>query len=132
MPRGAVVTYAPRPGGDEPDTAGLLVETADGQHSARLIDVIDESEWGRFAVGSRWWVYVFPSVPGRALLTEAHEDVLRCGYQLHGVRIGAEASYRTPMPGSPLLNGQFTFAGEASDAGGEGRGGAGSGSGTSV
>ncbi|GAA2096395.1 hypothetical protein GCM10009801_65920 [Streptomyces albiaxialis] len=40
------------------------------------------------------------------LLTEAHEDVVRRGYEFDGVRIGAGSGPVPVGPGSPFLRGR--------------------------
>lgn len=96
---------------DEPEL--IRVRVADhtgGKHwNSALADLIPPREHHRFAVGSQWNVYVFQRSRARVLLTEDHEDVLRTGYDLSGVRMGVEQhpDHSGPKPGSPLLRRRF-------------------------
>lgn len=89
------------------------VEFADGAGTlrrARLVDLFDSSAAQAFTMGSQWQVYGFMKAPSRCLLTEAHDDVPRSGYDLDGLRIGREHMRFPARPGSPVL-GVMRFAG---------------------
>lgn len=78
-------------------------EDADGQtRRAGLADVIHHSWIDRFEPGTQWQVYAY-TVPGpRVVLTEAHEDVWRSGWNLDGVHHGGSRGPVGPGPGSPF------------------------------
>lgn len=92
---------------DEPELVRVRVaDNYGGRHwNSTLADLVPPQEYHRFTIGSQWSVYVFEKSRERVLLTEAHEDVLRAGYDLSGVRHGAERwpDHSGPKPGSPLL-----------------------------
>lgn len=75
--------------------------------NAQLADYIDDSWEDTFAPGSEWQVYAFrdPDLADTVVfLTEAHDEVCRCGYVLDGVRIGGESGPVKRGPGSPFLS----------------------------
>ena len=84
-------------------TGGTGVETT-------IADIIAADSLGRFTIGSTWRVYAFedPTAlnkhPGRTrvLLTEAHDDIIRAGYDL-----GYYCVHDEPGPGSDLLLRRF-------------------------
>ena len=107
-PRTATVLYL----FDENDSDAVMVSYvgADGEtHEAGLADLVHESSLDRFVPGSQWQVYAFRDPQPRVLLTEAHDDVVRHGYSLSGIRIGAESGPVKVGPGSPFLHGQWEF-----------------------
>lgn len=77
---------------------------------SHLADRIADQSIDQFAIGSVWQVYAFagPVTHGtstkqnRVLLTEAHEDVYRCGYDLVSTVVTHD-----PGPGSDLLKQRF-------------------------
>ncbi|MER0241165.1 hypothetical protein AAHZ94_03835 [Streptomyces sp. HSW2009] len=123
-PEGAKVTEAPGPevgvapgagadpayGAPAPATASGPVAAVDGPSgpaSARrfttvIADRVHPDHLPRFAVGSRWQVLQFRHSTRRVVLAADHEDVLRTGYDLGGVRLGAETGGGTGY-GSELL-----------------------------
>ncbi|WP_420112158.1 hypothetical protein, partial [Pseudactinotalea sp.] len=89
------------------------VEFSDGAGTAvraRLVDLFDSSVARAFSIGSQWQVYGFMKAPSRCLLTEAHDDLPRSGYDLDGLRIRQERMTFSARPGSPVL-GVMRFAG---------------------
>lgn len=123
-PEGAKVTEAPGPevgvapgagadpadGAPAPATASgpaTAVDGPSGPASARrfttvIADRVHPDHLPRFAVGSRWQVLQFRHSTRRVVLATDHEDVLRTGYDLGGVRLGAETGGGTGY-GSELL-----------------------------
>lgn len=110
-PRTATVTgrsiVNPEPEGDsEVPTYELVVVTVEicgtGVETT-IADIIAADSLGRFTIGSTWRVYAFedPTAlnkhPGRTrvLLTEAHDDIIRAGYDL-----GYYCVHDEPGPGS--------------------------------
>jgi len=77
-----------------------------------IADIIAAESLDRFTLGSTWNVYAFedplalnndPSPDGtRVILTEAHDDVIRTGYDL-----GRYTMHQGPGPGSDLLLRRF-------------------------
>ncbi|MFE6777222.1 hypothetical protein [Streptomyces sp. NPDC057702] len=67
-----------------------------------IADRVHEDHPSRFAVGARWRVHEFLGDRQRDVLTWAHDDVLRTGYDLSGLRIGRESGGTTGY-GSELL-----------------------------
>ncbi|GAA4897945.1 hypothetical protein LX16_1027 [Stackebrandtia albiflava] len=87
------------------ELVAVRVTHPDGPRSALLADLLTGESIAGFPVGSRWNVYCFEADNGRVVLTEAHHDVVRCGYHLHGVRTPTycEAFQGRARPGSYLL-----------------------------
>ncbi|UPK76528.1 hypothetical protein MU582_07820 [Nocardioidaceae bacterium SCSIO 66511] len=102
--RTARVTGIRRAGSDddEPDSVRVRVSVPDGDFDTALADRIHPDDEGRFAVGSYWQVYAFERSRACVLLTEAHDDVLRDGWNLSGLRAGTEVGGSTGY-GSELL-----------------------------
>lgn len=97
---------------DENDSDAVMVSYVDAHGQTRqagLADLIHESWLDRFTPGSTWQVYAFRDPQPRVLLTEAHEDVVRCGYTLSGIRLGGESGPVRIGPGSPFLHGRWKF-----------------------
>ncbi|MET7638147.1 hypothetical protein [Streptomyces sp. NPDC005438] len=69
--------------------------------TSTLADLVHEDHLPRFRVGTQWWVHPFPDSQARVVLAADHDDVLRDGYDLSGVRAGAEGG-GTPGYGSEL------------------------------
>jgi len=80
--------------------------------NAMIADIVTAESLDRFAVGSVWNVYVFEDPVAlnddpepdwtRVILTEAHDDVIRTGYDL-----GFYTMHQGPGPGSDLLLRRF-------------------------
>lgn len=125
-----VLTRKPLPALDRTArTATVVLNASDGEgrtlllhyigangdaHDAQLADYIDDSWEESFAPGSEWQVYAFrdPDLADTVVfLTEAHDEVCRCGYVLDGVRIGGESGPVKRGPGSPFLgtSSKWTF-----------------------
>lgn len=86
----------------------VRVDAPGGTFTSVLADHIADVDRDRFVQGSRWSVRTFVGRQTRVLLGAAHEDVLRIGYHLDGVRYAAECTeWRRPRPGSPLLRRRF-------------------------
>ncbi|MFB8765853.1 hypothetical protein [Nocardiopsis alba] len=84
------------------------VDPAGERHTAGLADLVHDSWMDRFVLGSRWQVYVFREPGPRVFLAEAHDDVVRRGYNLDGVRLGGESGpVHPPRPGNLLLKWRF-------------------------
>lgn len=86
------------------------VEYRDADGAVRqefLADVIHDDDVHRFRNGTAWQVYGFEkprTTARRCLLTEAHDDVPRSGYNLDGVRVrGAEQQVWPARRGSPFF-----------------------------
>lgn len=81
-----------------------------------LADVIHDEVVDRFRDGTNWQVYGFEksrATARRCLLTEAHDDVPRSGYNLDGVRVrGAEQQVWPARRGSPFF-GVMAFRNDA-------------------
>lgn len=96
IPRYELVTVAV-------DIGGAVVEST-------IADIVAEPSIDRFAVGSTWSVYAFADPAAlngdpertRVILTEAHDDVLRAGYDL-----GFHTLHNEAGPGSDLLLRRF-------------------------
>ncbi|MFB7915497.1 hypothetical protein [Streptomyces sp. NPDC056061] len=73
----------------------MVVDTGAEEFPSVLAGCVHDDERARFAVGSRWQVYEFTRNRQRVALTETHDDVLREGYNLHGLRIGSEGGCGT-------------------------------------
>ncbi|MFJ3325838.1 hypothetical protein ACIPMT_15480 [Streptomyces griseus] len=116
-PRRATVTghvhFAVDPDSDSDMPAYDLVEVRVGLDGAEvdttIADIVAAESLARFVVGSVWDVYAFedPAAPNndhrtRVILAEAHEDVVRSGYDLGGYVLHNE-----PGPGSDLLLRRF-------------------------
>lgn len=77
-----------------------------------IADIVAAEDLGRFAVGSVWNVYAFEDPAAlnndpdpdwtRVILTEAHDDVIRTGYDL-----GYYTMHNEARPGSDLLLRRF-------------------------
>ncbi|MGJ0203973.1 hypothetical protein [Leucobacter sp. gxy201] len=76
----------------------------DGETRQRyLADVIDDSWLDRFALGSVWQIYPYSPDTTRVVLTEAHDDVWRCGYNVDGLYgLGGNSGPVDRGPGSPF------------------------------
>ncbi|MEU8625187.1 hypothetical protein [Streptomyces sp. NPDC048669] len=84
------------------DIDGVQVDTT-------VADIVAAESLARFAVGSVWDVYAFEDPAElnndhgtRVILAEAHEDVIRSGYDL-----GTYVLHQEPGPGSDLLLRRF-------------------------
>lgn len=100
----ATVRYV-RPPDDGGGTGVVMVdyEDADGEtRRAGLGDVIHDSWIDRFEEGSRWQVHAYDPPGPRVVLTEVHDEVWRCGWNLDGVHIGGQSGPVDPGPGSPF------------------------------
>lgn len=77
---------------------------ADGEdRRAWLADVIHESWLDRFAPGSVWQIYPYSPETTRVVLTEAHDDVWRRGWNVDGVYgLGGNSGPVDIGPGSPF------------------------------
>ena len=88
----------------------VTVETGGTGVDTTIADIIAADSLDRFTIGSTWQVYAFedPTAlnrhPGRTrvLLTEAHDDIIRAGYDL-----GYYCVHDEPGPGSDLLLRRF-------------------------
>lgn len=94
---------------DESASANVQVEYVDADGETQrvwLADVIDDSWVDRFAVGSPWQIYAHnpPHPTPRVVLTEAHEEVWRCGIDMNtnGFGAGYSTGVWPPGPGSPF------------------------------
>lgn len=86
----------------------VRVDTPDGGFDSVLADLVADPHQDRFAVGSQWSVRTFTDSTARVFLAGAHDDVLRSGYHLDGVRHPAEhRQWFRPKPGSPLRRSRF-------------------------
>ncbi|GAB3631230.1 hypothetical protein GCM10027421_05830 [Microbacterium shaanxiense] len=98
--------------GETGDLWQIEVQYADAGRRTRtehVADLIHEGELARFPIGTTLQVYGFIHPQGRCLLTEAHDDVARRGYNLDGVRMRTDRQVWPPRTGSPLL-GVMEFA----------------------
>ncbi|MFI9629946.1 hypothetical protein [Streptomyces sp. NPDC052042] len=110
-PRTATVTHFDDFDGTETPVVWVEYHDAEGdRRTAGLADLIDDSWLERFSPGTQWQVYAFRQPSTRAFLTEAHDDVVRRGYNLDGVRLGGESGPVRTGPGSPFLHGNWRFA----------------------
>lgn len=97
--------------GDDFVLTDVSVATRDGSFDASLADLIAAPDRERFTAGTRWQVYRFADHPHRVLLTEAHEDVLRHGYNLDGIQGDSHYSYSSAAKaGSPFWDLRFDSA----------------------
>ncbi|MFI7672062.1 hypothetical protein [Actinophytocola sp. NPDC049390] len=82
----------------------VRVDTPGGGFDSVLADHIADDDRDRFVRGSTWSVRVFADTTARVFLSDAHDDVLRSGYDLDGVRMATESVHFSgaPKPGSPL------------------------------
>ncbi|KRF11344.1 hypothetical protein ASG90_16430 [Nocardioides sp. Soil797] len=96
---------------DPYDLFTVTVEVDGSQVSSHLADIIAPESLARFTIGSTWHVHAFEEGPlclssgpadSRVILTEAHEDVVRDGYDLS--RVSLRGSHG---PGSELLLRRF-------------------------
>lgn len=105
-------------GTDEPrGTRMIEVEYVDDTGAVRrelLADLFAGAELDPFVTGSTWQVYGFEKPHGRCLLTEAHDEIPRCGYNLDGLRVRTERQEFSPRTGSPIL-GVMCFANDVKD-----------------
>ncbi|WP_157574761.1 hypothetical protein [Jiangella muralis] len=103
-------------GGDDPGYLAVFVTLRPaGRHDAvvaRLGDIIAPADLSRFGEGTHWRVRLFePAKLWVAMLAPEHDDVLRAGRDLGGVRWDAEYWYwHEPRPGSP-----YTLTGDTSE-----------------
>lgn len=94
------------------DLRAVEVEYLDDAGTVRRetsADLFAGGELDRFTVGSTWQVYGFEKPHGRCLLSEAHDDLPRRGYNLDGLRVPTERQSFFPRTGSPIL-GVMSFA----------------------
>jgi|GEM_PF-4741443 len=95
-------------------TYDIAYSGVDGRtHRAQLADEIDVPWRRHFKVGSRWQVVAHrdPALAStRVFLSDAHDEVWRCGYVLDGVHIRFPDGDRERGPGSPFLNDTGRFA----------------------
>lgn len=112
MPRTATVTHLDDSDGTEIPVIWVEYrDTARNLCTAGLADLIDEPWLDQFSPGNHCQVYAFRNPSTRVFLTEAHEDVVRRGYNLDGVRLGGESGPVKIGPGSPFFNGsKWRFA----------------------
>jgi len=85
--------------------ANVKVEYVDAEGATRqtyLADVIDDSWLDRFRPGSVWKIYPYSPESTRVVLTEAHDEVWRCGWNLDGVYMGGQSGPVDRGPGSPF------------------------------
>ncbi|WP_097865760.1 hypothetical protein [Streptomyces sp. rh34] len=85
--------------------ANVKVEYVDADGTTQqtyLADVIDDSWLDRFTPGSIWQIYPYSPATTRVVLTGAHNDVWRCGYNLDGVYMGGMSGPIDVGPGSPF------------------------------
>ncbi|MDX3590160.1 hypothetical protein PV749_03355 [Streptomyces sp. ID03-2B] len=116
-PRRATVTgqvhFAVDPDSDSDMPAYDLIEVRvdiDGvQVDTTIADIVAAESLACFAAGSVWYVYAFEDPAAlnndhrtRVILAEAHEDVVRTGYDL-----GTYVLHQEPGPGSDLLLRRF-------------------------
>lgn len=83
----------------------VRVEYLDSAGATRLTylaDVIDDSWLDRFTPGSIWQIYPYSPESTRVVLTEAHDEVWRCGWNLDGVYIGGQSGPVDVGPGPPF------------------------------
>lgn len=83
----------------------VKVEYVDAMGETRrvfLADVIDDSWIDSFAPGSIWQIYPYVPAGPRVVLTEAHDDVGRCGWNLDGVYSGGQSGPVDAGSGSPF------------------------------
>lgn len=93
---------------DDPALVDVRFERDGRAVEATTVDIIPPGERGRFADGTRWSVYAFEEDNGRVILTEAHDDVARGGFNLDGIRIATESHpTNASAPGSPVLDRDF-------------------------
>lgn len=86
----------------------VRVDTPDGGFDSILADDVAALSRDRFVVGSQWSVRTFVDITTRVFLAEAHDDVLRSGYHLDGVRHPTEhTQWFRPRPGSPLRHSRW-------------------------
>lgn len=108
----SIVNPEPEADSDVP-TYELVVVTVDIDGTGvetTIADIIAADSLDRFTIGSAWKVYAFedPAAlnkhPGRTrvLLTEAHDEIIRAGYDL-----GYYCVHDGPGPGSDLLLRRF-------------------------
>ncbi|MBA0051374.1 hypothetical protein E0L36_10880 [Streptomyces sp. AJS327] len=113
-PRTATVTHLDDGDGTGTPVVWCAYHDAEGnRRTAGLADLVEESWRDRFTPGSRWEVHAFREPSTRVFLTEAHEEVVRLGYNLDGVRLGGESGPVPVGPGSPFLHGKWRFANDA-------------------
>ncbi|MFI7672061.1 hypothetical protein [Actinophytocola sp. NPDC049390] len=86
----------------------VRVDTPDGGFDSVLADNVADEDLHRFHPSSTWSVRVFADTTARVFLSDAHDDVLRSGYHLDGIRHPGEHTQRPrPKPGSPLARKRF-------------------------
>ncbi|HEU5129248.1 MAG TPA: hypothetical protein VFU12_14775 [Glycomyces sp.] len=92
------------------DLVAVTVDLGGAAAATMIADIVAEESIDRFAVGSTWSVYAFADPAAlnddpdrtRVILTEAHDDVVRAGYDLGYYTLHCEAG-----PGSDLLLRRF-------------------------
>lgn len=106
----ATVTGLHRLDEDRPELVTVIVDGRDGDgFDSSIADVIAEDDKAKFAVNTQWNVYIFTATRAKVILAEDHDDILRIGYDLSGVRWDSERSLppMEPEPGSALLSRKF-------------------------
>lgn len=98
---------------DESEVVWVEYDLDGVRRTAGLADLIHHSWIDRFEPGTTWQIYAFRDAGSRVLLAEAHDDVVRRGYNLDGVRIGGESGPAPVGPGSPFLHGRRRFEDDA-------------------
>ncbi|WP_157435692.1 hypothetical protein [Gordonia malaquae] len=107
-PRSATVTGVETVGdgdGGSIELFAVRVEEGGVPFDSVLADYINPDQLHRFSTGTRWQVYEFADSSDRVILTEAHDDVLRDGYDLSGVRWGREFTGGTGFGSAVLARG---------------------------
>ncbi len=105
-PRSATVTGVETVGdGGSIELFGVRVEGGGVPFDSLLADYINADQLHRFTSSTRWQVYEFADSSDRVILTEAHDDVLRDGYDLSGVRWGREFTGGTGFGSAVLARG---------------------------
>jgi hypothetical protein len=86
----------------EPNVKVEFVDASGETQRSYLADVIDDHSIGVFALGSTCQIYPYSPESTRVVLTQAHDDIWRRGYNLDGVHIGGMSGPVDRGPGSPF------------------------------